>query len=70
VLSECFALSRVKVAKVKHLAGPFYAVRYHSRRDSRKQYCVMVDVSTKYKGGGTISTARRQPAELDEVAIY
>jgi hypothetical protein len=25
--------------------------RYHSKRDSRKQYCVMVDVSTKYKRG-------------------
>ena len=49
VLREWFALNRYDVAKVKHLAGPFYAVRYRSRKRSGKQYCLMVDVSTRYK---------------------
>jgi hypothetical protein len=50
VLREWFGLSRFKVAKIRHLAGPFYAIRYRSR-NPKKQYCVMVDVSTRYKGG-------------------
>lgn len=50
-LREWFALSRVQVTKVKHLAGPLYAIRYRSKRNPTKQYCPMADVSTKYKGG-------------------
>jgi hypothetical protein len=51
VLHEWFALSRYKVARIKHLAGPFYAIRYRSRAHAGKQYCLMVDVSKEYKGG-------------------
>jgi hypothetical protein len=48
VVSEWLAMSRIKVAKIEHLAGPYYAVRYHARTP-KKQYCLMVDVSTLYK---------------------
>jgi hypothetical protein len=51
VLREWFALSRHDVAKVKHLAGPFYAVRYRSTKRKGKQYCLMIDISTEYKAG-------------------
>jgi hypothetical protein len=49
VLHEWYALSRYDVAKIKHLHGPFYAIRYRSRSHPGKQYCVLVDVSTEYK---------------------
>jgi hypothetical protein len=49
VLRQWFALNRYEVAQVKHLAGPFYALRYRSRSSPAKQYCLLVDVSTKYK---------------------
>lgn len=49
VLRQWFALDRYDVAKVKHLAGPFYALRYRSRSRTGKQYCLMIDVSTRYK---------------------
>ena len=48
VLREWFALNRIEVKKVKHLAGPFYAIRYST--SGKAQRCVMVDVSTQYKG--------------------
>jgi hypothetical protein len=50
VLREWYALSRYDAAKIKHLHGPFYAIRYRSRSHRGKQYCVLVDVSTRYKG--------------------
>lgn len=49
VVREWFGLTRHEVAKVRHLAGPFYAVRYRSRSRPGKQFCVMIDVSTVYK---------------------
>jgi hypothetical protein len=59
VLKEWLALSRIKVAKIKHLAARFYAVRYRSRKKPEKQYCVMVDVSTTYKNDGRSTTGSR-----------
>ncbi|HZQ65662.1 MAG TPA: hypothetical protein VFA66_10595 [Gaiellaceae bacterium] len=49
VIRQLFALNRYDVAKVKHIAGPFYALRYRSRSRKGKQYCLMIDVSTRYK---------------------
>jgi hypothetical protein len=55
VLEEWFALSRVEVKRVKHLAGPFYALRYHRPKDPpNKQRCLLVDVSRQYKGSGDV----------------
>ena len=50
VVREWMSLSGVKVAKIKHLTGPFYAVRYSGRSKPGKPLCAMVDVSTEYKG--------------------
>ncbi len=50
VLGEWFALSGAKNVTVKHVAGPFYVVRYLSHRQSEKMRCGLVDVSTEYKG--------------------
>ncbi len=50
VVSEWFALSGKTNVKIKHLTGPFYAVRYTSFSHPGKSLCLMMDVSKEYKG--------------------
>jgi hypothetical protein len=54
VLHEWFALNRYDAARIKHPHGPFYAIRYRSRKHPGKQLCLKVDVSSVYKEGAGI----------------